>query len=499
MKTLSSLNHLFITIFLHNFSAVMVIPAITDVTMSALCPGRDECSLAIYLTGFQQASKEEGDGKTVAIESSLLDSLSLILLNIHGDPSHHRAWNVGDDAFNREYVGQVWPESFAYRSIEPCNSSLRNCTSPDIKIFIAAILAYSRTRHFFYAYYVAKTLIAMVCEGSVPCLALAYVADNVPEGRRASAFGILSGIASSAFVCGNLSTRFLSTASTFQVSASVAIASLVYMRFFLQDSIIDEQLTAPILTSKGKPKGKGKDYATNEIPSKNVQIFKSAPSLEDMLCLLKSSVTLSQAAVVAFFYSLAEVGLHASLLYYLKARFHFNKDQFADLMVITGIAGTISQSLLNNLQLVLMPILAPALGEARLLAVGLFFTCVHVFLYSIAWTFWVPYVAAMFSVLFVFSQPCMRSIVSKQVGSCEQGKAQGCISGISSFANVISPLVFSPLTALFLSERAPFHFPGFSIMCVGFASMIAFIQSLMIRIAPPIANEKVCNSNYVDA
>ncbi|KAJ6920962.1 hypothetical protein NC651_014514 [Populus alba x Populus x berolinensis] len=430
----------------------MVIPAITDVTMSALCPGRDECSLAIYLTGFQQAS---GSKESVVINKEGL---------FYAD---HRAWNVGDDAFNREYVGQVWPESFAYRSIEPCNSSLRNCTSPDIKIFIAAILAYSRTRHFFYAYYVAKTLIAMVCEGSVPCLALAYVADNVPEGRRASAFGILSGIASSAFVCGNLSTRFLSTASTFQVSASVAIASLVYMRFFLQDSIIDEQLTAPILTSKGKPKGKGKDHPTNEIPSKNVQIFKSAPSLEDMLCLLKSSVTLSQAAVVAFFYSLAEVGLHASLLYYLKARFHFNKDQFADLMVITGIAGTISQ-------LVLMPILAPALGEARLLAVGLFFTCVHVFLYSIAWTFWVPYVAAMFSVLFVFSQPCMRSIVSKQVGSCEQGKAQGCISGISSFANVISPLVFSPLTALFLSERAPFHFPGFSIMCVGFASVRAF-------------------------
>ena len=66
------------------------------------------------------------------------------------------------------------------------------------------------------------------------------------------------------------------------------------MRFFLQDSIIDEQLTAPILTSnwkpkpKGKGKGKGKDHPTNEIPSKNVQIFKSAPSLEDMLCLLKS-------------------------------------------------------------------------------------------------------------------------------------------------------------------------------------------------------------------
>jgi len=33
----------------------MVVPAITDVTMAALCPGQDECSIAIYLTGFQQA------------------------------------------------------------------------------------------------------------------------------------------------------------------------------------------------------------------------------------------------------------------------------------------------------------------------------------------------------------------------------------------------------------------------------------------------------------
>jgi hypothetical protein len=40
--------------------------------------------------------------------------------------------------------------------------------------------------------------------------------------------------------------------------------------------------------------------------------------------------------------------------------------------------------LVNNLQLVIMPLLTPALGEARLLAVGLFFTCVHVStLYSI--------------------------------------------------------------------------------------------------------------------
>ncbi|OAY50515.1 tetracycline resistance protein, class G isoform X1 [Manihot esculenta] len=441
MEKLSGLGHLFMTIFLHNISSFMVIPAITDVTMAAICPGRDECSLAIYLSGFQQA---------------IIGLGTLVMMPLVGNLS---------DKYGRKALLSV-PLALA--------------------IIPLATLAYSRSRYFFYAYYVLRTLTAMVCEGSVHCLSLAYVADNVPEGQRASAFGILSGIGSSAFVCGTLSTRFLSTASTFQVSTSVAIMALVYMRIFLQDSIVDGNLSTPILSS-----GKIKADATGN-SSKSVQIFKTMPSLEDMLCLLKSSATLSRAAVVAFFINLSEVGLHSSLMYYLKARFHFNKNQFADLMVISGIAGTISQ-------LLLMPILAPALGEGRLLSIGLFFTCAHMFLYSIAWSSWVPYAAAMLSILFVFSQPCMRTIVSKQVGASEQGKAQGCISGIGSFANVVSPLIFSPLTALFLSDRAPFHFPGFSIMCVGFTSMIALIQSTIIRVAPPISNERISNNNYVDA
>ncbi|KAE8696776.1 24-methylenesterol C-methyltransferase 2-like [Hibiscus syriacus] len=99
--------HLFMTIFLHNFATFMVIPAITDVTMEALCPGRDECSLSIYISGFQQA------------------------------------------------------EGFAY-------------TTHHSTIIPLAILAYSRTSSFFYAYYVFKILTAMFCEGSVHCLALAF-------------------------------------------------------------------------------------------------------------------------------------------------------------------------------------------------------------------------------------------------------------------------------------------------------------------------------------
>ncbi|KAL4334073.1 hypothetical protein GQ457_07G027340 [Hibiscus cannabinus] len=439
MEKLSGLSHLFMTIFLHNFATFMVVPAITDVTMAALCPGRDECSLAIYISGFQQA---------------IIGLGSFVLMPLVGNLS---------DKYGRKAL----------------------LTLPiTLAIIPLAILAYSRTRSFFYAYYVFKILTAMFCEGSVHCLALAYVADNVPEGRRASAFGILSGIGSCAFVCGTLLTRFLSTASTFQVATAMAMLSAVYMRVFLPDSLLNDNLSTPIISKENFNGIVNQD----EESSKKMQAFKTMPSIEDMLALLKCSMTFSQAAIISFFSNLADVGLHASLLYYLKARFHFNKNQFADLMVITGVAGTVSQ-------LLLMPVLAPSLGEERLLSIGLFFNCAHILFYSIAWSFWVPYAVAVFSLFYVFSQPCIRSIVSKQVGSCEQGKAQGFISGMGSFAQVASPLVFSPLTALFLSERAPFYFPGFSIMCVGFASMIAFVQSLMISAIPPISSQRAGNGN----
>ncbi|PSS19840.1 Hippocampus abundant transcript 1 protein [Actinidia chinensis var. chinensis] len=436
MEKLSGLSHLFMTVFLYNFSTFMVIPAITDVTMSALCPGEDECSLAIYLTGIQQA---------------IIGLGTLVMMPLIGNLS---------DTYGRKAMLTI-PMS--------------------LTIIPLVILAYSRERYYFYAYYALKTLTAMVCEGSVHCIALAYVADNVPENRRASVFGILSGISSSAFVCGNLSTRFLSTPSTFQASASGAVIATIYMRIFLPDSIGDG----------GVSTGRNSKEATN-VPlldehkgsRNNVRVFKTMPSFDDSISLLRSSLTFSQAAAVAFFSNLGEVGLHAGLMYYLKACFHFNKDQFADLMVIMGIAGTISQMLL-------MPMLAPVIGEEKLLSIGLFFSCAHMLFYSIAWSSWVPYGAAVFSLLAVFAHPCLRSIASKQVGPSEQGKAQGCISGLCSFGNVLSPLVFSPLTALFLSANAPFHFPGFSIACAGFAVMVAFVQSVMIRAAHPNSSSKV--------
>ncbi|KAE8652027.1 hippocampus abundant transcript 1 protein isoform X2 [Cucumis sativus] len=424
MEEIWKLSHLLVTLFLYTFATMMIVPAITDVTMSALCPGQDECSLAIYLTGFQHAVMGIG---------------ALLMMPLLGNLS---------DKLGRKTL----------------------LTIPMILTVVPlGILGYGRSRNLFYVYFVLKCVTSIVCEGSVQCLAVAYAADNVPEHRRASAFGLLSAVGSSAFVCGTLCARFLSISSTFQVAAFTAAVAVVYMKIFLADSVAECIISAPLLSGENV-----ESVSSDPVSLKKEQIITTLPSIKDLFALLNISLTFSLAAIVAFFGNLADVGLYASLLYYLKARFHFDKDMFADLMVISGTTSTISQ-------LLLMPILIPALGENRLLSIGLFFNCIHMLLYSFAWADWVVYVAPMFSTLFIFWRPCLQSIVSKQVGASEQGKAQGCISGISSFAHVVSPLVFSPLTALFLSQNAPFYFPGFSIMCAGSIAMIAFVQSIMIR------------------
>lgn len=74
MEKLSALSHLFMTFFLYNFSTFMVVPAMTDVTMSALCPGEVKCSLAIYMSGFQHT--------VTFCNSSLLSSQQLFLVFI---------------------------------------------------------------------------------------------------------------------------------------------------------------------------------------------------------------------------------------------------------------------------------------------------------------------------------------------------------------------------------------------------------------------------------
>lgn len=426
MDKLSDLKHLFVTVFLANFALNVVPPAITDITVGALCPSQDECSLAIYLSGFQQA---------------ILGLGSMMMLPLLGHLS---------DVYGRKAL----------------------LTVPVAALIIpSVILAIGRSTNYFYAYYVVKTFTGMVSDSGIECLSIAYAAANISEEKRVSAIGLVAGIGSAASLLGTMAARFLSTAQIFLVAAVSSTVATTYMRVFVKETsgrIDSDPLNQPMLINNGAECSESKRLS---------QSFKKVLPLKDIFCLLRSSLTLSLATVIAFLNGLGEGGQQTPFLYFLKARLQYNKDNFAVLMLIGYSGAAIGQ-------LFLMPRLAPITGEEAILSLSLFTGFMNMLISSIAWAVWVPYVASVLSVIGFLTRPSLQSIVSKQVGPNEQGIAQGCIAGISSFGNILSPLIYSPLTDLFLSERAPFNYPGFNLFCVGLAWLLALIPSTMIQFGP---------------
>ncbi|ANM61360.1 Major facilitator superfamily protein [Arabidopsis thaliana] len=418
---IGGLRHMLATVFLSAFAGFMVVPVITDVTVAAVCSGPDDsCSLAVYLTGFQQVAIGMG---------------TMIMMPVIGNLS----------------------DRYGIKTI----LTLPMCLS-------------------------------IVPPGTVDCLAYAYVAVNIHGSTRISAFGILAGIKTIAGLFGTLVARFLPIALTFQVSAISFFVGLVYMRVFLKEKLNDDEdddlhhgtyhqedhdsinttmLAEPIL---------------NDRPIKTQVFHKKYSSLKDMISLMKTSTIFFQALVVTFFSSFSDSGMESAFLYFLKARFGFDKKQFADLLLLITIVGSISQ-------LFVLPRFASAIGECKLLSTGLFMEFINMAIVSISWAPWVPYLTTVFVPGALFVMPSVCGIASRQVGPGEQGKVQGCISGVRSFGKVVAPFVFSPLTALFLSKNAPFYFPGFSLLCISLSSLIGFFQSLLIKDVPTPPLNKAIN------
>ncbi|XP_051131325.1 uncharacterized protein LOC127251605 [Andrographis paniculata] len=428
------MSHLFVVVFLSDFSTYVVNPAINDVFVDAVCAGKDECSLALYLTGFQQAIT--GLGAT-------------IMMPVIGNLS---------DVYGRKKMLLI-PLVLA--------------------VIPTAILSCKRTTDFFYAFYAFKCLTGMITGGGVICISLAYLADNVSERTRISAFGVLSGVTSVANVIGTLSARFLSTSDIFLVSTAASAVAVVYTALLVKEESHNDDsnsLEQPILNSI-KPQS---HEEVNCESSSHSNFMTGIPSPKHIIYLLKSSTTLSLLASVTFFNSLAETAISAFLQYYLKARFHFNKDQFSEILLITYAGVTVTS-------IFFLPAVGRFIGEETLLMVGLFGGFLHMLIDSIAWSPWVPYASASLGMVFALASPNIKSLVSKQIGSNEQGIAQGCIMGITSLTFIASPIIFTPLSAIFFADDAPANLTGLSIFCIALAYLIGFILSIFIKIIPRAA------------
>jgi len=145
-----------------------------------------------------------------------------------------------------------------------------------------------------------------------------------------------------------LRIEMLTPFSLNKVSTFIAVIGAVYMKLFLPDSVIDDRhLYTPII-SQQKPTVSSVDAKLE----RNKHLLKALRSFKDLTSFLTSrynnflssppiketfffsfchnytplirfsSFTITQAAIVAFFSNLADVGLHGSMLVFFFSTFH---------------------------------------------------------------------------------------------------------------------------------------------------------------------------------
>ncbi|XP_023641489.1 uncharacterized protein LOC17891271 isoform X3 [Capsella rubella] len=326
---IGELRHMLTTVFLSGFAGFLVRPVMTDVTVAAVCSGiNGSCSLAVYLTGVQQVAVGLGTMVMMPVIGNLSDKYGIKAL----------------------------------LTIPMC-----------LSILPPAILGYRRDTNFFYAFYITKTLFDMVCQGTVDCLAHAYVAKNVQGKKRISMFGVFAGVKTISGVFATFAARFLPIASIFQVAAISLFIGLVYMRVFLKERLHDED-------------NGNSDYGGNlrDAQTKKHVFNTNYSSLKDMVSLIRNSTILVQTLVVTFFVTLSRSGMVSAFMYFMKARFGFNKNDFAELFLLDNIIGSTSQ-------LFILPILVSGIGERWVISTGLLMEFLNAACLSVAWSAWVPY------------------------------------------------------------------------------------------------------------
>ncbi|KAI7980580.1 Hippocampus abundant transcript-like protein 1 [Camellia lanceoleosa] len=393
VRELRHLIHLLLLLFIHWIAEEMTVSVLVDVTTRALCPGESTCSEAIYINGVQQ---------------TVVGIFKMVVLPILGQLA---------DEYGRKPL-------------------LILTLSTTILPFV--LLAINESKAFVYAYYVLRTISYIISQGSIFCISVAYVADVVEEDKRAALFSWITGISSFSHVLGNVLARFLPEDFIFEVSIALLIFCPIYMHLFLVETVQStprHRQHAPWL-------------------HKALKIVKERyNSMRHAATIVVSSPTLKGMSLVSFFYELGMSGITGVLLYYLKAAFGFNKNQFSEILMMVGIGSIVSQILI-------LPLINPLVGEKVILCTALLSSIAYALFYGLAWASWVPYLSASFGVIYVLVKPATYAIISRASSSADQGKAQAFIAGVQSIADLLSPLAMSPLTSLFLSSDAPFNCKG---------------------------------------
>ena len=259
--------------------------------------------------------------------------------------------------------------------------------------------------------------------------ATAYIADVSPPEKRAQNFGLIGAAFGMGFILGPLLGGLLSGFGLrvpFFVAAGLTLVNWLYGFFVLPESL-QPQNRREFSWARANPIG-------------------------SLIGLGRYPVVLGLVGSI-FLANLAQSALQNTWVFYTGFRYNWNARDVGISLAVVGLTAAIVQGGLVR-QIV------PRLGERRSIVVGLAIGAISFLLYGLATQGWMIYVILVFGALGGIGGPALQGLISRSVAPNEQGALQGSLSSLTSVVNLLGPLIFNNLFAIFTAKTANPQIPG---------------------------------------
>ena len=259
--------------------------------------------------------------------------------------------------------------------------------------------------------------------------AYAYIADVAPPEKRAAGFGMLSAAFGLGFVVGPAIGGVLGNIDPrlpFWVAAGFSFLNYMYGLLVLPESLSMERRER-FSWRRANPMGS--------------------------LKLLRSHRELFGLAIVNFIGSIAHEALPTTFVLYAMYRYGWNERTVGLAIAAVGVCSAVVGAGLVE------PVVA-RFGERRAMLAGLLFGAAGFTIYGLAATGAVFWAALPVNALWGLSGPPMQGMMTRHVGSSEQGQLQGALSSLRGIAFMIGPLVFTNVFASFIGANRDWRLPG---------------------------------------
>ncbi|MGA7297007.1 MAG: TCR/Tet family MFS transporter [Rhodanobacteraceae bacterium] len=270
----------------------------------------------------------------------------------------------------------------------------------------------------------------------------AYIADITPREKRAGAYGILGSAFGLGFILGPGLGGLLGGIDLrlpFWVSAGLALCNFLYGYFILPESLPRESRTQRFEFHNAHPLG-------------SLKLLRRYPMVLGL-------------AVVMFLVYLAHYVLQTVFVLYADFRYGWGPQAVGLVLMMVGAFDGAVQAFLSGR-------LAPRFGERRVLLAGLLFGIGAFILMGAANTGWVFLLGIPLMALWGLAGPPIQAIMTHEVDPSEQGRLQGAVTSLGSFAGIFGPYLFAQVFATSIAPDARLHVPG---LAFGLAALLLLI------------------------